>query len=313
MKRPAAAVPPIMKRPAAAAAQMRTDAGGRCEGVPVAVEMMAAAAKVSDEASEIEVIRAASKLTMKFWSDPRPIDAVEMFSGSGVYSFWMEMAGRRVQGFDKYGRDESEDVCTLTGMAWACKIALSIKSKGTLLINPPSRQWCRRKRNMTDRDKLVNGKPSKETFEANFVAQAVAHLVLMCAMRDVFFMVIVPGDCALFFEFPVVANALRMGRAVVTTTFQGHWEREKANRKTLVSSNIPSHIIASLECERPRPDSTLIDEMDSEAADHITWMDRTVSLNDHSRFYDGFAKKLVEITSLAAGDGRIEFASPESD
>ena len=283
------------------------------KGVPCTFETLAATAQVSDTASEIEVIRVATELTMKFWSDQRTIDAVDMFSGSGVFSLWMKRAGRQVHGFDKYGRDESEDVCTLAGMAWACKLALSIKSKGVLLIDPPSREWCSRRRKGTGREKFVHGKPSKEAFEANFVAHAVAHLVVMCLMRGVYFMITVPGDCATFFEFPVVAKALRMGRAVVTTTFQGHWEREKSNKKTLVSSNIPAHIIAALECERPLPDSTLIDEMNSEEPDCIEWNNGTYELNGSSRFYETFAQKLVEIAIRAAGGGRVEFVPSDSD
>eukprot|EP00959_Pyramimonas_sp_CCMP1952_P071050 1483274-Pyramimonas_sp.AAC.1 len=53
----------------------------------------------------------------------------------------MRRAGLQCPEFDKHGRGESEDVCTLAGMAFARRIVLSIKPKGTLVIAPPPREW----------------------------------------------------------------------------------------------------------------------------------------------------------------------------
>ena len=154
----------------------------------------------------------------------------------------------------------------------------------------------------SDRERHArNGAPSSDGPEANDVAQAVAHLITMCVLRDVFFMVVVPGDCGSFLEYPVVARALRLGAAAVATTYQGNWDRTRQNKETLVSSNIPTCKMAVLECDRPLPDPSLLDEMGSTMREYVKWMGGCYEINNFAPFYDSFAKMLVTVCVSAAG------------
>ncbi|CAK0822886.1 unnamed protein product, partial [Prorocentrum cordatum] len=290
--------PLAMKRPAAA--MKRPGAASTAVGAPCSFEAMAVQAGLSDSASQGEIIRVAEALTREFWSCPRYMGAAEMFSGSGRLARWMRRAGLQCPEFDKYGRDESEDVCTLADMAFARRIVLSIKPKGTLVIAPPSREWASDMLRINGRDDLANGKISAEGMEANDLALAVAHFIAMCVVRDVFFMVVMPFDCQSFFEYPAVNSALRLGRAAITTTYQGNWQRISTNKRTLVSSNIAEDKMARLLCECPLPDSTHIDEVSSRGRDVVKWSDGTYELNEWTFFYDGFAKELVAVVAAAA-------------
>ena len=261
---------------------------------------MAAQAGISDNASQGEKIRVAEALTRGFESLPRHMDACEMFSGSGRFLFWLESAGLQCAGFDKYMRDESEDVCTLAGMAWARRTVLAIKPKGALLIAPPPREWACDMLRINGRDNYDNGKGTAEGMEANDLALAVAHFITMCVARDVFFMLVMPADCHSFFQYPVVASALRLGRAAITTTYQGNWQKASTNKRTMVSSNIPEDKMARLVCDCPLPDSSYIDEISSCSFDVVKWRDGTYQLNEFAHFYNDFAKELVAVVVAAA-------------
>ena len=290
--------PSAMKRPAAAMGGPGVPSTRH--GVPCSFEAMAAQAGISDSASQGEIIRVADALTREFWSRPRHMDAMEMFSGSGRFTHWVNQAGLQCAAFDKYGRDESEDVCTLAGMTWACRTVLAIKPKGALVISPPTREWARVRLSHNGRKKFDNGKGSTEGLAANDLALAVAHFIIMCVARDVFFMVVMPADCNAFFQYPAVARALHLGRAALTTTYQGNWERTSTNKRTMVYSNIPEDVMARLVCDCPLPDSVLIDEVSTVARDAVKWNDGTYQLNEWAFFYNDFAKELVAVVAAAA-------------
>ena len=188
----------------------------------------------------------------------RCMDAVELCSGHGQLSYWLRAAGMAVQEYDKIHRHPDEDLSTVTGICWAVWLVLTVKMGGFVHMAPPCSDWGFLNSFTSGRWLSVHGDPARAQVQCNNrIAEAIAAIIVLCAVRGLFFIIEQPGDSQ-FFKYPAIKSALENVHARLYTTYQMHFGTELP-KETVLASNMPADLMGTIVRGKPKCGKMAID------------------------------------------------------